>query len=186
MLYIGIDVGGTTIKAGVVDASGNILHKANCPSLIERGHQLVADDSVMIRRITENLLEGESPERIRHFMEIRGVGIINVANIYGAGAVQRRKTINMHVHLEMWQDGKEYDRLGIEERYIDILGVRIPSLLLPIHPGRNLAVVLEVAARNFRQKQMGYNAFEDLAQRSAAFARRDVEDGDEADELLNL
>ena len=154
--------------------------------LVKRGHQLVADDSVMIRRITENLLEGESPERIRHFMEIRGVGIINVANIYGAGAVQRRKTINMHVHLEMWQDGKEYDRLGIEERYIDILGVRIPSLLLPIHPGRNLAVVLEVAARNFRQKQMGYNAFEDLAQRTAVFAQRDADDeAEEADDLLN-
>ena len=153
--------------------------------LVKRGHQLVADDAVMIKRLTENLLEGEAPERVRHFMEIRGVGIINVANIYGAGAVQRRKTINMHVHLEMWQDGKEYDRLGIEERYIDILGVRIPSLLLPIHPGRNLAVVLEVAARNFRQKQMGYNAIEDLAQRSAAFAQRDADDEDEMDDLLN-
>ena len=147
--------------------------------LVKRGHQLVADDAVMIRRITDNLLEGESPERVRHFMEIRGVGIINVANIYGAGAVQRRKTINLHVHLELWQDGKEYDRLGIEEHYIDILGVKIPSLLLPIHPGRNLAVVLEVAARNFRQKQMGYNAFEDLAQRSAAYSGSDDEDDDE-------
>lgn len=152
--------------------------------LIKRGHQLVADDVVMIRRLNENLLEGESPERVRHFMEIRGVGIINVANIYGAGAVQRRKTINMHVHLEMWQDGKEYDRLGMEDHYIEILGVKIPSLLLPIHPGRNLAVVLEVAARNFRQKQMGYNAMLDLAQRSAELARRAEEDGED-DSLFN-
>ena len=152
--------------------------------LIKRGHQLVADDAVMIRRINENLLEGEAPERVRHFMEIRGVGIINVANIYGAGAVQRRKTINMHVHLEMWQDGKEYDRLGIEEHTIDILGVKIPSLLLPIHPGRNLAVVLEVAARKFRQKQMGYNAFEDLAQRSTVFARSEDDEEDGEDEEI--
>lgn len=144
--------------------------------LIKRGHQLVADDVVMIHRINERRLEGESPERVRHFMEIRGVGIINVANIYGAGAVQRRKSIDMQVHLEMWQDGKEYDRLGLTENYTDILGVKIPSLLLPIHPGRNLAVVLEVAARNFRQKQMGYNAAMELARRSAEFAMRDEDD----------
>lgn len=147
--------------------------------LIKRGHQLVADDVVMIHRINENRLEGESPERVRHFMEIRGVGIINVANIYGAGAVQRRKTIDMEVHLEMWQDGKEYDRLGLTDNYAEILGVKIPTLLLPIHPGRNLAVVLEVAARNFRQKQMGYNAAVELARRSAEFAMRDAEDDEE-------
>ena len=150
--------------------------------LIKRGHQLVADDVVMIHRINEKRLEGESPERVRHFMEIRGVGIINVANIYGAGAVQRRKSIDMQVHLEMWQDGKEYDRLGLTENYTDILGVKIPSLLLPIHPGRNLAVVLEVAARNFRQKQMGYNAAMGLARRGAEFAMRESEDEDEEEE----
>lgn len=147
--------------------------------LVKRGHQLVADDVVKIRRISEHRLEGESPERVRHFMEIRGVGIINVANIYGAGAVQRRKAIDMEVHLEMWQDGKEYDRLGLTENYTDILGVKIPSLLLPIHPGRNLAVVLEVAARNFRQKQMGYNAAIELAKRSAEFAARDSAEDDD-------
>lgn len=147
--------------------------------LIKRGHQLVADDVVRIRRINDKRLEGESPERVRHFMEIRGVGIINVANIYGAGAVQRRKSIDMQVHLEMWQNGKEYDRLGICDEYTDILGVRIPSLLLPIHPGRNLAVVLEVAARNFRQKQMGYNAAMELARRSAEIAQQEMEDENE-------
>lgn len=150
--------------------------------LVKRGHQLVADDVVRIRRINDKRLEGESPERVRHFMEIRGVGIINVANIYGAGAVQRRKDIDMQVHLEMWQDGKEYDRLGLTENYTEILGVRIPSLLLPIHPGRNLAVVLEVAARNFRQKQMGYNAAIELAKRSAALAQQDLADDDDFNE----
>ncbi len=147
--------------------------------LVKRGHQLVADDVVLIHRINDHLLEGESPERVRHFMEIRGVGIINVANIYGAGAVQQRMAIDMEVHLEMWQSGKEYDRLGLTETYTDILGVQIPSLLLPIHPGRNLAVVLEVAARNFRQKQMGYNAAMELAQRSAEIAARERRDEEE-------
>ena len=150
--------------------------------LVKRGHQLVADDVVKIRRINDNRLEGESPERVRHFMEIRGVGIINVANIYGAGAVQRRKSIDMQVHLEMWQDGKEYDRLGLTENYTEILGVKIPSLLLPIHPGRNLAVVLEVAARNLRQKQMGYNAAIELARRSAEIAQRDMAEDDDFNE----
>ena len=150
--------------------------------LVKRGHQLVADDVVKIRRINDNRLEGESPERVRHFMEIRGVGIINVANIYGAGAVQRRKSIDMQVHLEMWQDGKEYDRLGLTENYTEILGVKIPSLLLPIHPGRNLAVVLEVAARNLRQKQMGYNAAIELAKRSAEIAQRDMAEDDDFNE----
>ena len=150
--------------------------------LIKRGHQLVADDVVLIHRINEHLLEGESPERVRHFMEIRGVGIINVANIYGAGAVQRRMAIDMEVHLEMWQSGKEYDRLGLTENYTEILGVKIPSLLLPIHPGRNLAVVLEVAARNFRQKQMGYNAALELAKRSAEIAAREREDEEEQEQ----
>ena len=150
--------------------------------LVKRGHQLVADDVVKIRRINDNRLEGESPERVRHFMEIRGVGIINVANIYGAGAVQRKKAIDMQVHLEMWQDGKEYDRLGLTENYTEILGVKIPSLLLPIHPGRNLAVVLEVAARNFRQKQMGYNAAIELARRSAEIAQRDMAEDDDFNE----
>ena len=150
--------------------------------LIKRGHQMVADDVVLIHRINEHLLEGESPERVRHFMEIRGVGIINVANIYGAGAVQRRMAIDMEVHLEMWQSGKEYDRLGLTENYAEILGVKIPSLLLPIHPGRNLAVVLEVAARNFRQKQMGYNAALELAKRSAEIAAREREDEEEQEQ----
>ena len=151
--------------------------------LIKRGHQLVADDVVMIKRINEKRLEGESPERVRHFMEIRGIGIINVANIYGAGAVQRRKSIDLEVHLELWQSGKEYDRLGLTENYTEILGVQSPTYLLPIHPGRNLAVVLEAAARNFRQKQMGYNAAMELAMRSQEYARRQAEDEEDEENI---
>ena len=144
--------------------------------LIKRGHQLVADDVVDIRCVGENRLIGESPELVRHFMEIRGVGIIDIATMYGVGAVIRSKSIDMEVHLEMWQAGKEYDRLGMTENYTEILGVKIPSLLLPIHPGRNLAVVLEVAARNFRLKQMGFNAAMELARRHMERAQRASEE----------
>ena len=144
--------------------------------LIKRGHQLVADDVVDIRCVGENRLIGEAPELVRHFMEIRGVGIIDIATMYGVGAVIRSKSIDMEVHLEMWQSGKEYDRLGMTENYTEILGVKIPSLLLPIHPGRNLAVVLEVAARNFRLKQMGFNAAMELARRHMERAQRASEE----------
>ncbi|MEE1199731.1 MAG: HPr(Ser) kinase/phosphatase [Christensenellales bacterium] len=140
--------------------------------LIKRGHQLVADDVVDIKRVGEKRLVGESPELVRHFMEIRGVGIIDIATMYGAGSIIRSKSIDMEVHLEMWQAGKEYDRLGMSENFSEILGVKIPTLLLPIHPGRNLAVVLEVAARNFRMKQMGYNAAMELARRHMERAQR--------------
>jgi HPr kinase/phosphorylase len=146
--------------------------------LVKRGHQLAADDVVDIRCVGENRLIGESPELVRHFMEIRGVGIIDIATMYGIGAVIRSKSIDMEVHLEMWQAGKEYDRLGMSENYTEILGVRIPSLLLPIHPGRNLAIVLEVAARNFRLKQLGYNAAMELARRHMERAQR-ADDNDQ-------
>lgn len=144
--------------------------------LVKRGHQLVADDVVDIRRVSENRLIGEAPELVRHFMEIRGVGIIDIKTMYGVGAVARSKSIDLEVHLEMWQSGKEYDRLGLTDNYAEILGVRVPSLLLPIHPGRNLAVVLEVAARNFRLKQMGYNAAEELTRRHMERAQRAMQD----------
>ena len=147
--------------------------------LVKRGHQLVADDVVDIRRVSENRLIGEAPELVRHFMEIRGVGIIDIKTMYGVGAVNRSTSIDMEVHLEMWQAGKEYDRLGLTDNYTEILGVRVPSLLLPIHPGRNLAVVLEVAARNFRLKQMGYNAAEELTRRHIERAQRAMEEDED-------
>ena len=143
--------------------------------LIKRGHQLVADDVVDIRRVDENRLVGESPELVRHFMEIRGVGIIDISTMYGVGAIMRSKTIDLVVHLELWQANKEYDRLGMTDNFIEILDVKVPHLLLPIHPGRNLAVVLEVAARNQRLKQMGYNAATELTRRHMERAQRQMQ-----------
>lgn len=147
--------------------------------LIKRGHRLVADDVVDIRRVSDTRLVGQAPELVRHFMEIRGVGIIDVATMYGVGAIIHSKSIDFEVHMELWQDGKEYDRLGLTDNYTEILGVRIPRLLLPIHPGRNIAAVLEVAASNFRLKQMmGYNAAEVLTQRHIERAMRTNKDGE--------
>ena len=140
--------------------------------LVKRGHQLAADDVVDICRVADDRLVGESPEMVRHFMEIRGVGIIDIATMYGVGAVIRSKTIDLEVKLENWRQGKEYDRLGLADQYNEILGVKVPYILIPIHPGRNLAIVLEVAARNFRLKQMGYSAAQELAHRHMERAMR--------------
>ena len=126
--------------------------------LVKRGHRLVADDVVDIRRVAAGRLVGEAPEMIRHYMEIRGVGIIDIATMYGIGSVIQSKSIDMVVHLEIWSPDKEYDRLGLDEDRDIILDVEVPHLLIPIRPGRNLAIVLEVAARNLRLKQGGYNA----------------------------
>ena len=133
--------------------------------LVKRGHRLVADDVVDICRVTDRRLVGEAPQMLRHLMEIRGIGIIDIPNMFGIGSVLPSKSIDLIVHLENWQPGKEYDRLGLEDEYTEILNVKVPSLLLPIRPGRNLAVVLEVAARNLRLKQQGFNAAKELEKR---------------------
>ncbi len=133
--------------------------------LVKRGHQLVADDVVDIRKVSENRLIGESPETIRHFMEIRGIGIIDIRQMYGIGAVLMKKTIDMAIHLELWQESKTYDRLGLTDSYTDIMGVQIPQIILPVRPGRNLAVVIEVAARNMGLKRLGYSAAGELDRR---------------------
>lgn len=143
--------------------------------LVKRGHRLVADDVVDVRRVSERRLVGEAPEILRHLMEIRGVGIIDVANMFGIGAVLTSKSIDLVVHLENWQAGKEYDRLGLEEEYTEILGVKVPSMLLPIQPGRNLAVVLEIAARNLRLKQQGFNAARELDRRMSERLQKSAE-----------
>ena len=143
--------------------------------LVKRGHQLVADDVVDIRRVDDRLI-GESPELVRHFMEIRGIGIIDVSTMYGAGAILPSKHIDLVVHLELWKANKEYDRLGMTDTVTEILGVPVPSLLLPIHPGRNIAVVLEVAARNLRLKQMGYNAANELTRRHMERFQHNLDD----------
>lgn len=133
--------------------------------LIKRGHRLIADDAVEIRKISHNNLVGEAPSLIRHYMEFRGIGVINARYIYGVGAVKSSQTIHLVIKLENWEDYKPYDRLGADSEYTEILGVEVPSVTIPVRPGRNLAVILELAAMNNRQKKMGYNAAQDLEQR---------------------
>ena len=133
--------------------------------LIKRGHRLVADDAVEIKKVSSKTLIGVAPDIIRHFIEIRGIGIVDVKNIFGMGAVKDSENIDMIIHLETWDSNKQYDRLGLVDEYTNILGLDIPSLTIPVRPGRNLAVIFEVAAMNNRQKRMGYNAAEELNRR---------------------
>ncbi len=150
--------------------------------LVKRGHRLVADDVVDIKRVSDKRLIGESPEVVRHFMEIRGIGIIDISAMYGIGSVIRSKSIDMVVKLELWKKDKEYDRLGLTEEFTEILDVKVPLIELPIRPGRNVAVVLEVAARNFRLKQQGYNAARELDNRLMnRMARGDSDEDDDFD-----
>ncbi|MBQ8028693.1 MAG: HPr(Ser) kinase/phosphatase [Clostridia bacterium] len=130
--------------------------------LIKRGHRLIADDAVEIKKTGAKTLVGTAPDNIRHFIEVRGVGIINARRIFGMGSVKLSERINMVVMLEPWDSNKVYDRMGAESEYIEILGVKIPYTVVPIHPGRNLAIIIEVAAMNNRQKKMGYNAAREL------------------------
>ena len=130
--------------------------------LVKRGHRLIADDAVEIRRVSNKSLVGTSPENIGHFVELRGIGIINARRLFGMGAVKTTEKIDMVVNLEHWDPNKTYDRMGIENEYTTILGNKVPSLTIPVKPGRNLAIILEVAAMNNRQKKMGYNAAQEL------------------------
>ena len=131
--------------------------------LIKRGHRLIADDAVEIKNIGRDSLVGDAPEMIRYYMELRGIGVVNVRRIYGIGAVKPESGIDLVVHLEPWEEGKAYDRLGLTSESEVILGVEIPRVTIPVRPGRNLAVILELAAMNNRQKKLGYNAAEALA-----------------------
>ena len=130
--------------------------------LVKRGHRLVADDAVELRKVSNRQIMGTAPENIRHFIELRGVGIVNVARVFGVGAVKVSESLDLVVQLEAWDPTKNYQRTGLESEYYDILGVNIPSTIIPVSPGRNLAVVLETAAINNRQKKMGYNAAKEL------------------------
>lgn len=130
--------------------------------LIKRGHRLVADDAVEIRRVSNISLVGSSPENIRHFLELRGIGIVNARRLFGMGAIKTTEKIDMIVELEPWDSEKVYDRMGVDSEYTSILGVNVPCTTIPVKPGRNLAVILEVAAMNNRQKKMGYNAAQEL------------------------
>ena len=136
--------------------------------LVRRGHQLCADDVVDICRVAENRLVGECPEMVRHFMEIRGIGLIDIRAMYGIGAVIRSKSIDMVIHLEHWDSKKEYDRLGLNEEHTTILDVKVPYQVMPVRPGRNLAIIVEVAARNMSLKRMGYSAAKEMDRRLKA------------------
>lgn len=133
--------------------------------LLKRGHRLVADDAVEIKRVSAKTLVGEAPDIIRHYVELRGIGIVDVRRLFGMGAVQNTAKIELIINLEEWEQGKMYDRLGLDNETTNILGVDIPSITLPVSPGRNVAVVLEIAAMNHRQKKMGYNTAEEFNRR---------------------
>lgn len=131
--------------------------------LIKRGHRLIADDAVEIKRVSDKTLVGSAPELIKHYVELRGIGIVDVRRLFGMGAVKETEKINLVIQLENWIEGKMYDRLGMDEETIDILGINVPSITIPVRPGRNLAIILEVAAMNNRQKRMGYNTAEEFS-----------------------
>ena len=130
--------------------------------LVKRGHRLIADDAVEIKRVSSKTLVGTAPEIIRHYVELRGIGIVDVRRLFGMGAVKMTERIDLIINLETWVQGKMYDRLGLEEQKTNILGLDIPSITIPVKPGRNLAIILEIAAMNNRQKKMGYNTAEEF------------------------
>jgi len=175
IIYIDSVLAPTTTRHGVlVDVYGvgvllmgesGIGKSETALELVKRGHRLVADDAVDIKRVAENRLIGESPPLIRHFMEIRGVGIIDVKAMYGVGAVINNKPLDIVIFMENWDNKKEYDRLGLSQEYSEILGVKLPKIVIPVRPGRNLAIIVEVAARSWRLKNMGYFAAQELNDR---------------------
>ena len=133
--------------------------------LIKRGHRLIADDAVEIKRVSATTLVGKAPEIIRHYVELRGIGIVDVRRLFGMGSVKEMENIDLVINLEPWENGKMYERLGLEEKTTEILGIKIPSIELPVCPGRNLSVVIEVAAMNNRQKRMGFNTAQEFNKR---------------------
>jgi HPr kinase/phosphorylase len=133
--------------------------------LVKRGHRLIADDAVEIKRVSSKALVGSAPDIIRHYAELRGIGIVDVCRLFGMGAVKDTEKIDLVVKLEPWEQGKPYDRLGMDEETIEILGLKLPAITIPVSPGRNLAIILEIAAMNNRQKRMGYNTAEEFNKR---------------------
>lgn len=136
--------------------------------LVKRGHRLVADDAVDIKRVSAKSLVGSAPEIIRYFIELRGIGVIDVRRIFGMGAVKPTEKVDLIIRLNKWEEGKPYDRMGIDQEYTDILGIQVPSLEVPVRPGRNLAVIIEVAAMNNRNRKMGQNAAKELSDKQYA------------------
>jgi HPr kinase/phosphorylase len=177
----------TTVHGVLVDVYGigilitgqsGIGKSETALELVKRGHRLIADDAVEIRQVAENVLIGNAPELIKHLLEIRGVGIINVMTLFGAGAVRNVKKITVVVRLEAWQQDKQYDRLGLDEEKTKIIDTELPLVTIPVRPGRNLAVIVEVAAMNWRLKRMGYNAAQQFTNK---LTETMIEDLDELD-----
>ena len=133
--------------------------------LIKRGHRIIADDAVEIRETNHGTLEANAPELIRHYMELRGIGVIDVRRLFGMGAIKLKQQIDMVINLEPWNDNTVYDRLGLDQMQTEVLGVKLPSITIPVKPGRNLASIVEVAAMNNRHRRYGYNAAEELARK---------------------
>lgn len=170
--YLGLELAERITRHGVlVEVSGEgvlivgdsgVGKSETAVELIKRGHRLVADDAVEIRRVSNNTLVGQAPDNIRHYIEVRGVGIINARELFGMGAVKPTEKIDMVIRLEQWDTEKVYDRLGLEEDYINILGISVPATVVPVKPGRNLSIIIETAAISNRQKKMGYNGAKEL------------------------
>ncbi|MCQ4087742.1 HPr(Ser) kinase/phosphatase [Saccharibacillus sp. JS10] len=170
-----VDIYGVGI---IITGSSGIGKSETALELVKRGHRLIADDAVEIRQSADNQLDGTAPELIRHLLEIRGVGIINVMTLFGAGAIRNHKRITLVVRLENWQPDKQYDRLGLDEETTRIIDTDVPLVTIPVRPGRNLAVIIEVAAMNFRLKRMGYNAAQQFTHKLTATIADDMDDLD--------
>ena len=149
----------------LITGESGVGKSENAMALLSRGHRLVADDAIEVRRVGRNSLIGTAPEMIRYFMEIRGIGLVDARQLFGIGAVKQEQALDLVVHFEPWDDDKVYDRLGADPMYTEILGVQIPIYEIPVRPGRNLADILELAARHNRSRMMGYNAAKELVER---------------------
>ncbi len=170
--YLGIELADRITRHGVlvevygegvlIVGDSGVGKSETALELIKRGHRLIADDAVEIRKVSAAKLVGSSPDNIRHFIELRGVGVINARRVFGMGAVKMAEKIDLVIELEQWDENKPYDRMGLDNDYTDILGVRIPVVVVPVRPGRNLSIIIEAATMNNRQKQMGYNAAKEL------------------------
>ena len=149
--------------------------------LVKRGHRLIADDAVEIRKVSEKTLLATSPELIRHYIELRGIGIVDVRRLFGIGSVKGTEKIELIIKLEPWEEGRMYDRMGLKQEFTEIMGIEIPTVLIPVRPGRNLAVIIEIAAMNHRQKSMGYNTAEEFNNRLMKMAEQAMQANNETD-----
>lgn len=164
-----LDVDGVGI---LIKGKSGIGKSETALELIRRGYRLISDDVVEIRKSEDGILVGTSPKITKNLMEIRGIGLLDIQNLFGVGAVKQSKAIDMIVYLENWENGRYYDRLGIDSEYEDIFGISINKIIMPVRPGRNIATIIEVAARNFRQKLLGYNVAKVLEEKSAEISSK--------------